>query len=272
MRIGRVDLKNLKLDVQGLAVPNIDAEIVLNTQGRVSTAILRTTDTKFEAVMTPRDDGVEMDITARNWTFPFGPKLELLELSAHALASKGRIAVSGIDALVYGGKLQGSLNGTWANGWSAEADLDLQRVDTSKIIALMTDDARVFGQLDAKVRMTMGAATPDAMLATSKFEGSFSIKKGDLGGIDMVRVLQGARDGSGSTRFEELTGAFTLAGGRYQYRNLKFQSGLLSAAGSLEVGAGGEASGRVQIELKSQAAPQRANLAISGTLKAIYLR
>ena len=272
LRVGRLDLKNLKLEVQGLTLPSIDAEVVLNGQGRVVTAVLRTSDTKFEAVMTPRDDGVEVDINARTWIMPIGPNIEIFQLSAHAVAAKGRLSVSGIDALLYSGKVLGNLNASWANGWSVEGDFESQRVDTSKVIALMTEDARVFGQIDAKFHVAMSAATPDALPASTKMDGVFSVKKGDLSGVDMVRVLQGAREGSGSTRFEELVGAFTIGGGRYQYKNLKLQSGLLSAAGALDIGPGGETSGRVQIELKSRAAPQRANLGIAGTLKAITLR
>ncbi|MES1166916.1 MAG: hypothetical protein ABUL68_02845, partial [Pseudomonadota bacterium] len=105
--------------------------------------------------------------------------------------------------------------------------------------------------------------------------GSFAIRKGDLDGVDLVRALQvGGREPvqGGATRFEEITGTLALSGDRFQYRNLKLGSGLLSATGGFDVTPANDVSGKTYVELKSQAAQIRGNFSISGSLKAIVLK
>ena len=63
-----------------------------------------------------------------------------------------------------------------------------------------------------------------------------------------------------------------VAGGRYQYRNLRLQSGLLVANGQFDVSPGQEVNGRVQVELKSTSNQFRGNFAVIGTLKAMMLK
>ena len=106
-------------------------------------------------------------------------------------------------------------------------------------------------------------------------DGTFAIRKGDLDGVDLVRALQiGGRQNvqGGATRFEEITGTLSLSADRYQYRSLKLGSGLLSATGGFDVTPNNDISGKVFVELKSQAAQIRGNFAVSGSLKAIVLK
>ena len=76
----------------------------------------------------------------------------------------------------------------------------------------------------------------------------------------------------GATRFEEISGSLALTGGRYQYRSMKLSSGLLSAAGSFDVSPGKDVSGRITVELRSQAAQIKGNYVVDGDLKAIVLK
>ena len=113
------------------------------------------------------------------------------------------------------------------------------------------------------------------LIDSPRVDGNFDIKKGDLDGVDLVRALQSGGRGvtqGGATRFEEINGTLALASGRYQYRNMKLSSGLLSAAGAFEVSPSKDVSGRISIELRSQAAQIRGNFIVDGDLKAVVLR
>ncbi len=93
--------------------------------------------------------------------------------------------------------------------------------------------------------------------------------------MDLVRALQSGGRGvtqGGATRFEEISGTLALAGGRYQYRNIKLSSGLLSASGAFEVDADKDVNGRIFVELRSQAAQIKGNYLVNGELKAIILK
>jgi hypothetical protein len=113
------------------------------------------------------------------------------------------------------------------------------------------------------------------MFDSPKVDGTFVIKKGDLDGVDLVRALQSGGRGvtqGGATRFEEISGSVGLVNDRYQFRNMKLQSGLLSSAGSFDVSPDKDVSGRITVELRSQAAQIRGSFVVNGGLKAIALR
>ncbi len=90
-----------------------------------------------------------------------------------------------------------------------------------------------------------------------------------------MRALQSGGRGvtqGGATRFEEISGSLALANGKFQYRNMKLTSGLLSSAGSFDISPAKDVNGRISVELRSQAAQIRGNFAINGDLKAIVLK
>ena len=60
--------------------------------------------------------------------------------------------------------------------------------------------------------------------------------------------------------------------GRYQYRNLRLQSGLLVASGQFEIAADQNVSGRLFIELKSTGNQFRGNYGVLGSLKNMMLK
>jgi len=140
---------------------------------------------------------------------------------------------------------------------------------------VFTKDAKSSGQLEATLNYSMVARDLVTVFDAPKIDGTFVIRKGNLDGVDLVRALQmGGRQNvqGGATRFEEISGAVGVAGRRYQYRNLKLASGLLSATSGLEVFPSKDVTGRVYVELRSQAAQIRGNFIIDGNLKAVVLK
>jgi hypothetical protein len=103
---------------------------------------------------------------------------------------------------------------------------------------------------------------------------TFFIKRGTLDGVDLVRALQAGRQGTkgGSTKFEELAGSLSTVDGRYQYRNVRLAAGILTAAANVDIASDQDVSGRVAVELRSQAQQMRQSLNITGTLRAVVLR
>jgi hypothetical protein len=112
------------------------------------------------------------------------------------------------------------------------------------------------------------------LLDNPRIDATFTVRRGDLDGVDLVRALQAGREGTtgGSTKFEELTGVLAIANQRYQYRNLQLSAGILNAVGNLDIAPNQDVSGRVFVELRSQANQLRNNLLITGSLRAVTLR
>jgi hypothetical protein len=106
-------------------------------------------------------------------------------------------------------------------------------------------------------------------------QSSFTVRKGTLDGVDMVRALQTPKaEGvfGGKTRFDDLTGNLSVAGGRYQYRDLRMKSGVMLATGSFDISPEQEVGGRLQLQLDGPVTPIRSTYTVGGKLKSVALK
>ena len=111
----------------------------------------------------------------------------------------------------------------------------------------------------------------DDLFSAPSASSTFSVTKGTLNNLDLVRAIQSrskAPQRGGRTPYNEITGDAQAAGGRIAFRNLKLVSGPLNGSGAVDVSAGSELSGRLDLVLGSQALTvARGSLSVSGSLK-----
>ncbi len=211
----------------------------------------------------------------KGWVPPIGPQVEFTDFSAKVVVSRNQIRVEEFQALLYGGAAKGSALINWGGPWTIDGQLTAERIALKELMPVFTQDAKSSGQLEATLRYSMAAPDLLTLFDAPRIDGTFAVRKGDLDGVDLVRALQmGGRRNvqGGATRFEEISGAVSVAGGRYQYRNLKLASGLLSATGGFEIFPSKDVNGRLFVELRSQVAQIRGNFIIDGNLKAVVLK
>jgi len=276
MRIGRIVVKSIKIESRDVKLPSFNADLQLSPEGAMQKAVLSATDGKLSLEFAPHDNQIDIALSAeKGWVPPFGPQIEFSDLTVKAVAMHNRIRVEKFDALLYGGAAKGSALIVWGGPWSVDGDVATERTRLQDLMAVFTRDAKSTGQLKSKFRYSMSSQALPTLFDSPKIEGSFDIKKGDLDGVDLVRALQSGGRGitqGGATRFEEISGTLALANGHYQYRNMRLSSGLLSATGAFDVLANKDVSGRIAVELRSQAAQIEGKFMVDGDLKAIVLR
>ena len=276
MQIGRIVVRSIKLESRVAKVPPFDADFQLSPEGAMEKAVLSSNDGKLNIELVPHDNQIDIALSAaKGWVPPVGPQIEFTDLTVKAVAAHNQIRIEKFESLLYGGAAKGSAIVVWGGPWSLEGDVETQRIGMQELMALFTREAKSTGQLESKLRYSMSSPALATLFDAPKIDGSFDIKKGDLDGVDLVRALQSGGRGvtqGGATRFEEISGTLALAGGRYQYRNMKLSSGLLSATGAFEVSATKDVSGRISVELRSQAAQIKGNFAVDGELKAVVLK
>jgi len=276
IQIGRVVVKSIKLESRAAKVPPFDADLQLSPEGAIQKAVLSATDGKLNVELAPHDNQIDIALNAaRGWVPPLGPQIEFTDLTVKAVATHNQIRVEKFEALLYGGAAKGSALIVWGGPWSLDGEVATERIGLQDLMAVFTHDARSTGQLESRLRYSMSSQALATMFDSPKIDGTFDIKKGDLDGVDLVRALQSGGRGvtqGGATRFEEISGALSLAGGRFQYRTMKLSSGLLSAGGAFEVSPNKDVSGRISVELRSQAAQIKGSFIVDGDLKAIVLK
>jgi hypothetical protein len=127
------------------------------------------------------------------------------------------------------------------------------------------------GILNTTGRFTMQAPEWGQLPNNPQVEAQFSISRGELTNVDLLRALQsrsGASIRGGRTSFEKLNGVMRASEGHYSYRELQLVSGPLHATGLIDVAANGELSGRISTELGSKGnVVARSALVLTGTVQ-----
>lgn len=276
MQVGRVVVKSIKLESRIAKLPPFDADLQLSVDGAIQKAVLSSTDGKLNVELMPHDNQIDIALNAaKGWAPPLGPQIEFTDLTVNAVATHNQIKIEKFESLLYGGAAKGTAIIVWGGPWSVDGEVATERIGLQDLMAVFTRDAKSTGQLESRLRYSMSSQGLATLFESPKVDGTFDIKKGNLDGVDLVRALQSGGRGvtqGGATRFDEISGSLALANGRYQYRNMKLSSGLLSANGAFEVSSGKDVNGRILVELRSQAAQMRGNFIVDGDLKAIVLK
>jgi hypothetical protein len=274
VQVAQFSLRGVRIERRDFQMPLLNATFRFNRDGSIAHTRFETSDGKLSSEVVPREGRWDVSVNASGWVPPLGPGIEIADLTARGSAIRNELRIDEFDARLYGGVVTGNVLVNWADGWRAGGELDAARIDLSRLMGAFTRTARTSGALEAKGRFEMQSNSVHTLLDNPRIDATFTVRRGDLDGVDLVRALQAGREGTtgGSTKFEELTGVLAIANQRYQYRNLQLSAGILNAVGNLDIAPNQDVSGRVFVELRSQANQLRNNLLITGSLRAVTLR
>ena len=261
MKVARISVKNGKLDSKTFILPALDAKITFGDDGAWRQIALETPDHKTSLLLKPEGEGATLEVETNAFSLPFHPAFILENLVATGTIRRGELRLSEFKGGIYGGYLSGNAELKWGAGWSLGGEISVRAMDPARFVPALMEE----GKLEGKAQYAMRAKSYDELFAAPRLEGSFTVLKGALLGVDLARLLQGGGVG-GKTVFTELTGGFVREAGRTQLRQMVLVAGPVSAGGSAEVDAGKHLSGRYTVEIKSPVAKARANLAVAGTL------
>ena len=262
MRVERVFVKGLKLEVKGMTLPPLDVEASFGPAG-LEKAQLANAEQGLSVSLQTGDGKTQVEIAAKRLVLPFAEDIALDEFSGKGTLETQEFTLREFEGRAFDGAVTGNARLSWRDAWSFEGELSAKRMNAAKLAAPVLSG----GQLEGKGVYGMRAAAPEKLMETARLEGSFSVQKGTVANVDLTRTLQETSGTGGSTLFSEMTGSVVADRGRIQLRQIRLSAGLLSANGAAEVDAKKNLSGRLQIELRAQTTQFRANLAISGTLR-----
>ncbi|HWQ39593.1 MAG TPA: hypothetical protein VNM24_13485 [Burkholderiales bacterium] len=274
VQIGRLVLRGAKVGMRDIALPALNVHMQLRPDGTIARTDIATVDNKLTVEIVPKDGRMDVSISGKGWTPPIGPPVEFTDFAAKGVASTEALELAEFDARLYGGAVKGSARVSWSGGWRADGDFEFARIQTESLLAAFTKDARSSGEAEGKGRFALQSDRLAILFDAPRVETSFLVRRGNLDGVDLVRALQVGRQGTqgGSTKFEELSGSLLIANGRYQYRNVRLAAGILNASGSFDIAPDQDVSGRVHVELRSQAQRLQNSLNVTGNLRAVVLR
>ncbi len=272
LQVTRVKITGIKLALHGgIEMPNLDAVVTLGKGGGWQKLSVRDGKANLEFIPLKEKGQYRATFSARAWTPPVGPKVEFADLAATASITGDQMVITGIEGRVFEGALKGAVTVQWKTNLTAEGDLSLKGADLTSALAGFTRDFNASGILETAFKFSAQGQTPSELFAAPRVNGNFTLQKGVLNNIDLVRGIQStSRSGlrGGKTPYTEIAGDVQSAAGRISYRNLRLTAGPLNATGVLDVLPNSELTGRLNVQLGTQSISiARGTLNIGGDMK-----
>jgi len=246
LRVARVVAKDLKLEGP-LALPVVDVDAQIGSDGRVLS--VRLTGERTSGQLTPRGDGMAFEVALGSFTLPFLEKLSISDFGMKGSANRQGMTLTEFDGRLYDGTVVGKARLQWGAQWTVQGEVQGRTMNAAVFAPQLVSE----GRFDGRGRFALAAPEPARLGEGARLEGTFSVTKGALGSFDLSRALQStSAQASGRTPFSELEGSVALAAnGALALRDLRLASGILTAAGSLDVDPSGGLSGRINAELRN---------------------
>src|SRR5258708_10302664 len=183
----------MKLGLHGVEVPSLDATITLANDGSWQKLSVRDARANLEFIPLKEKGQYRANFTARSWTPPVGPQVEFAELAATAALTREQAVITGIEGRVFEGALKGAVTLQWKNNLGAEGELNLKGADLATVLASFTRDFNASGTLDTAFKFSAQGQTPNELFAAPRVNGNFTLQKGALNNIDLVRDRKSTR-------------------------------------------------------------------------------
>lgn len=269
VRAQSVRLNNALLQLQKASFGPFDARITLTDTGAPEQADISTRDGKLKAVLKPSGKNFSLDVQAKGWRPPAGPPILFDELLIKGTATLNDANLSDIKAKIYGGTVTGKSVVGWQKGLQVKGDYTVNAIELRDLVPLFSPGTRLSGRLTAKPVFSANAPDADQMVKALKLNTPFDIRDGVLQGIDIQKAATNliAKDSSGQTRFDTLSGHFAMERGTQRITDLKVASGSLAADGNVTIAPNKDLSGRINAQVKAGSlAAATVPLNISGTI------
>ena len=271
LEVEHLRAKNIQIELAAGKLPAFNADITLNSGAAipVDNALVSTLDGKAKVALIPDGRDWKLSFEANDWQLPVGPPLRFASLKADGRLSGEKLVVSGIAAVLYGGKASGKAELAWKKTWRLSGDVRTEGIDIMPATQAMKVKAALSGKLDASGPFSAQAARPAGLGDAFVADIGFEVRQGVLQGFDLASAAQSllkGGTGGGNTQFDQLTGRVKVLGHAYKLQNVKVSSGVLKAQGNVDISASKQLSGRVDTDVKGTAGLVGVPVAVSGTL------
>jgi len=256
----------IKLAVPGVNLPELEATATLEPDGRVHKIVVANPNNTIKAEITPSGSKAVVELTVSGATALLGLPFEVDTLSARGVATATEFSASELDARLLDGLARGKGTLRWPGPLAFDASFELKQLDAKRITPILAGRVQGSGVLAAR------GESLEKLASTARFDGNFSVSKGQISGIDLPRTLQSGKSVAGSTNFNEMSAQAQLDSGRLALRGVKIDAGALSASGAVEVDGAKSLAGRFAADMKTPGGAVRATLVVSGSSTQLSVR
>ncbi len=256
----QVHATGVKLAVPGMSLPELEATATFQIDGTVQRIAASSAGKTIVAEAAPLAGGrAEVEVTIGDPSKLLGLPFAMESLSTKGVVTATEFTASELDGRLLDGLVRAKGTLRWGSPLVFDASFELKQVDAKRIAPVLA--GRVEG---AGVVAAQGSAL-DKLTDGVRVDGSFSVQKGQLAGVDLARTLQAGKSVAGTTNFNELSGQARLDKGRLSLRGVKLDAGAFSANGTVDVDDEKSLAGKLAADMKIPGGALRATLIVSGT-------
>ena len=264
LKISRLRMSNASLESPSIKLPRLDVNAEFGDDGEWRKVIVESAARDIFVTLTPGGARAQFELSASTFTPPFGGTLPLNSFTAKGSIGRKEMAVDEFEGRNFDGTFVGRARLRWSGGWSLEGTVEARRLDAAKLAPALFAG----GNVDGQASYTAQAAQADGLVPALRVDGNFKASQGAVLGIDLMHMLASATADSGKTSFRELAASFARDGGGSQLRQLRFDAGVLSANGSVEIGSDDTVRGRFTAAYRFDNQVRSSPVSLTGKLQA----
>lgn len=260
---------DLTLDILGLALTNLQCEIVQSEKGGIGPLTFNSADRSFKAVLQAQDRGFVADIEALGWKPSEESRFLFDSLHGQVIWDGLQVVVRSLDARIFDGTIQGVLMADMQGGRPGVAgDLTIKRMNLMRLAGAFGHGKQFEGDIAASLRFGARGTSWGEVLSAASGEGTMTLSRGALG-FDLVEAVRrgGTPVKGGTTRYEQLNTGVRVSPEGIHFTDLALASGLLRANGAIDLMPDARLSGKLDVEMRGSANMVRMPVLISGSLK-----
>jgi hypothetical protein len=268
-RVERLLLTNAELRLHAASLSDLSVDAELDEDGRFARVRIDAAG-KLRIDARPQErNGWTLQIAARSWTPPLGPKVLFDRIDATAKLGAQGLETRDLATRLYGGRAAGALSVAWKPMWTVSGNLEVEAVRLQPLGSMLTGNRNVSGRLSGRPRFQLQGRHAADLVPSLQLASDFVIEDGTLHKVDLVAVARNplAKASAGETRFDELSGHLDIDPQGYHFSKLRVASGLLRARGDVSVGRDQRLDGRIDAELRGTASLLSVPLSVTGTVQ-----
>ena len=272
LKIKKITLSKLSINLNVIQLPYFDGEIILDNAGLMQEAKFNNDKQNLNIRIVKSSSQYLLNIEGIRWRSPMSPHPILTKLNAEGSVDDNVLTLHSITSDLYNGSLTGQLEMQLSSpALASKGSFDIKNFYIGDMAKELQLDTPVDGKLNIEGQYSFTINKPLNTVEMGALNAKFDIKNGQL---KKVNIAEAMRSGnlSGVTDFSNLTGEISLNNQEYILDKLLLKDNQLTASGRVKIASNQQVSGDIASSISLKSNTIRARLLIEGPFTALRLK
>lgn len=273
--VQRVNLEKTDISFHGLGFSGLNGEIKLAPDGRFQSLSMHSSDRSVHLEAKPAARGIDIELEGFAWRPLQASSLLLDSATVQGNLDGAELTLNKLELRAFDGLVQGVAVLRSAQQPGMAGEVSFERISARRFGDFLGLGPQFEGETSGKMKFSASADSWAGLFSAINANGEFSVRRGSLGNIDLAEAARRASTTptqGGATRFEQLSGIFSLTPSDVRLSGLSLTSGLMQSFGQVDVSRELQVSGRVEVQMSGTVNKLRVPLTLSGPLKTPLLQ